>query len=767
MASKFPESYADPLYAKLDANNENKFGLPPGLLSTVRTVGEKSDASAVSSAGATTPYQFTPTTRRLILDKYGIDVGLSPENASMGAGLLLQESLKRNQNDPEQAVREYHGGTNRENWGPVNDAYWKRVSNGLNRAKVKTLSSDFAQWMKDNPATPAASAAPTPAAANPETAGMSAAFGQWKAQQAAPGGPARPEDQIPLPDGSLGRPANTATPEQSLGDQLIGAGETGLSLLTGATGGLAGTLAGTGAGLVESVQNGTFGTPEGVRNTERLAAEGAQALTYAPRTVAGQQQTAAVGDVLQNAIPVAPLTAEMAAAGRGASAAAGVAREVAAPAVAKVVQAVPKIKENIAAVPGQVAEAFRGVPGGAESAAGTRGSVGAAGTDIATQRTALAENLPVPMRLTKGQAARDQEQLRFEQETAKQPAGQALRENAADQNEILLKNFDNLVDQTGAEAASLRGTGEAVDKALRNEMTRDKTAIRTAYTEARNAGEMEQPVTLGGLIDRLNETATDTDTSPVLGTARKRALKLGAAIEDANGDLVPKAVTLENAEKIRRAIGENTDSMKSTDVRQAAILKSTIDEATADAGGAAYRSARRMRENFAKKYEDRAVVEKLVKNKKGSSDRQVALEDVFNHSILNSSLDDVRALRSTLTKTQGAEGLQAWKELQGQTAQYLKDQATKNIANDIRGNQIVSASGLDKAVRALDADGKLDFIFTKRGAQTIRDLNELAKVVHTLPPGSVNTSNTAATLIGAIAEAGATGALTGLPVPVI
>ena len=49
----------------------------------------------------------------------------------------------------------------------------------------------------------------------------------------------------------------------------------------------------------------------------------------------------------------------------------------------------------------------------------------------------------------------------------------------------------------------------------------------------------------------------------------------------------------------------------------------------------------------------------------------------------------------------------------------------------------------------------------------MRDLNEISKVVMTLPPGSVNTSNTASVLLAALAEAGVSGSMTGMPVPVL
>jgi len=190
MAGKFPESFNDPLYASLDASHEQKLALPVGLLSSIRTAGERSNASATNKFGTSSPYQFIPATRKAILDKYGIDVLLSPENASEGAGLLLQESLKRNKGDVETAVREYHGGTNKENWGPVNNAYAKRVMAAQGGVKAQTLDSGFASFMAANPAVPAnrgvqdqqpVDAAPAPAAAEkaPADDPLAAGFGNW------------------------------------------------------------------------------------------------------------------------------------------------------------------------------------------------------------------------------------------------------------------------------------------------------------------------------------------------------------------------------------------------------------------------------------------------------------------------------------------------------------------------------------------------------------------------------------------------------------
>lgn len=122
-----PNSYTDPFWSDLSGRVEAKLDLPAGLLTSVITKGERSNHDQVSEAGARTVAQITPSTRKAAIDKYGIDPYFSPQNAIEVAGLLLKDSLKRNDNDPAIAVAEYHGGTDRANWGPKTKAYVSRV----------------------------------------------------------------------------------------------------------------------------------------------------------------------------------------------------------------------------------------------------------------------------------------------------------------------------------------------------------------------------------------------------------------------------------------------------------------------------------------------------------------------------------------------------------------------------------------------------------------------------------------------------------------
>ncbi|QRF55303.1 hypothetical protein [Variovorax paradoxus] len=211
MATEAPKSYQDPLYADLDAKTETKLGLPVGLLSSIRTRGERSNADQVSEAGAKSVYQVIPATRDAALKKFGIDAYLSPENASEVAGLLLKESLKRNGGDAAAAVGEYHGGTDRANWGPRTQAYIARVMGGQGAAKVNALENDFAKFMAANPAVPAGrSADAVPGATTPTASATPSALEAGFAQylQANPTTEAAPEPEQP---GFFARAADAVT----------------------------------------------------------------------------------------------------------------------------------------------------------------------------------------------------------------------------------------------------------------------------------------------------------------------------------------------------------------------------------------------------------------------------------------------------------------------------------------------------------------------------------------------------------------------------
>jgi hypothetical protein len=566
---------------------------------------------------------------------------------------------------------------------------------------------------------------------------------------------------------------NAPLPQQpGVMDQIVGAGETALTLGTGAVGGTLGTLAGTLQGLSQQILSGQFGTPEAMRAVEQAAAKGAQALTYQPRTQAGQEQVQAVGQVLANVLPpVMPMIAAPGALTQAARSAAPITQATAQRGAAAVQQAAKTTGQAIAKPVQAATTAVRETLGmetpavaTTAPAAGARVSGGAAATPEAMRRTTTAESLPVPVTLTKGAATRDAQQLAFEKEQIKSDLGGPLRQRAEENNLQALQNFDALVDMTDAQLMDLSSTGGAVVKSLTEGLTAAKNRTRAAYKAAEKAGELENNVTLNSVVDYINENIPEGDLAPVLKAAQQKAIAIGAAAPDADGRLVAQPITLRQAESLRQTF--QRAGFEGADQFHGGSLRRVFDAETEGMGGDLYKKARQTRIDQARKFENRAIVARLIKNRKGMEDPQVAADQVFRKSILNSSPEEITFLKRVLV-TSGKDGQQALKELQGATVRHLRDEATKGMGMDSQDRPLISPAKLHQSVQALDANGRLDIILGKKNAQIVRDLDDVVRYVTTVPPGTlVNSSGTAGTLLAAMAEAGATGALTGLPLPV-
>lgn len=840
-----PNSYKDPYWSDLASSSEASNGLPKGVLVSILKNGERSNADQVSEANARTPFQITKDTRDAALKKWGIDAYLSDKNAADVAANLIKDSLTRNKGSVTEAVGEYHGGLNRDNWGPRTRAYIARVVNGSELKQPQQSGSTFdkvfadqkpvnptmisqvydayksgkmtpdesAQFEKDvksgivmlpkgasidgsQPSTqanaPAATMLPqavTDAYVNGKMSPQDRADLEADIKSGVVKLPPTQASQIPNNDPNFQAPTEqgviTQAPDPSLGQKAVGVGEAALATGTGMVSGAAGMLAGTVSGIAKSIIDGTYGTQQGVQNASQEAAGAAQAATYEPRTQTGQQYTQAVGDVAQAAIPVAGLPGEMASLGRGAHAAAPAVRagtSVAAQGVADAVK--PPVVNAVNAVknaPQATMEAV-GLRNPAEAPVATGGaSVGAAATPEELLRTSKSQNLPVPVDLTKGAAGRDATQLAFEKEQMKGPLGGPLRDRANENNVQALQNFDALIDMTGAESPDLSATGNKVIKALSEGHKKAKTETNVAYTEAKKSPESKAPVDPnivvkigegdnaieGSVMDYINSKVQGVPSASVTDTARKIAVKLGIAEEGPDGNLIGKPTTVGKMEEFRKELSGTAKWDDKVGVRDETIIKKLVDAQTEPVAGPLYTKARQLRAEQARKFENRAVVARLITDKRGMADPMVTADQVFQKSILNGATEEITFLKRVLN-TSGEEGQQAWKELQGATMQHIRDEATKAMGMDAHDRPIVSPAKLNQVVNQLDKNGRLDLMLGKKSAETVRDLNDVVRYVNTTPPGTlINNSGTVGTLLAAMAEAGTTGALTGLPVPAV
>ena len=782
-------SYKDPYWSNISANTEKLLKLPTGLLKNIMLHGEKSNADQVSSAGAKTVFQIIPSTRDQVLKKYGVDAYLNDKNAAMAAGLLLKESLTRNKGNIEAAIGEYHGGTDRANWGPVNKAYRQRVVGAMDnpaRDEYKDRSAQIvAAYRAKQKEQEQKSQVPqdTGRAQRIIDAYQSArANGQIKDATTQPQGLPDFDVQGKIIDPST-QPMPQPQPEPTLGQKIIGAGETALTLGTGAVSAPIASIFGTLGQAGSEIAGGNFGSPEAAQRIALAAQQAGQDYTYQPRTEAGLQDLQDVGDFLSPLESLPPvmggLGVQTATLGRAAVPQAVTAAQRTAQTAAPVInRAVQTVQQPLQAASNAVKSGVNTVRdsigmGRAVDTANAPANIGAAQVDQATIRQAMSQDLPYPPQLTEGQLSRDPAQLKFETETAKNPElGAPLRQRQEEQHQVMQQNIDAFIDMTGAKSTNMRETGIAVDKALQKELQATKNKVRVAYAKADKSEEAQYPVDLTqpvkngdeslSVLDYLN-SQPDLKSTPIIADAKSIALKLGIARRDENGNLIPDRPTVKQMEKWRSELNQNTNA-EAPNIRQTAILKDMIDQHVEPVAGQLYKAARLERKKMAEHWENRKIITDLTENKVGSDDRKVALEDVQKRIIHDGSLDDLRVAKRALL-TSGEEGRQAWKDIQGQTLQEIKNSATSGVAPDAQGNQMISPAKLNQAIKKLDDDGKLDYIFGQNGAEKIRALNDISKTLFTVPTSAgVNHSNTAATLMAAL-DITMSG-LSGFPAPV-
>ena len=274
---------------------------------------------------------------------------------------------------------------------------------------------------------------------------------------------------------------------------------------------------------------------------------------------------------------------------------------------------------------------------------------------------------------------------------------------------------------------------------------------------------MLEPVTL----DNLGATATDVQRfEGVAGNVapiRREALRLGVLAEDADGNLVPQAKPIADVELFRQFVNEATDW---TDKRQALMarrINAAVDAGTEGKGGEAYKAARKLRENFANEFENVGLTQKLLSTKRGTNERAIAFDEVFDKIVINAPLEEMNKVRTTLV-TSGPEGKAAWNEMKAGAIRYIKDRSLSTAQRDEMGNPLLSPDKLNATIRVFDREGKLDSLFGKKQAQQLRDLGQLSIDIYTAPPGAVNFSNTASALQVAL-DTVLTFGVTGVPAP--
>jgi len=465
-------------------------------------------------------------------------------------------------------------------------------------------------------------------------------------------------------------------------------------------------------GLYKGITSGKMGTQEGVQIGQREAAGFMERNTYQPRTDTAQDVLGGMAKVLSVAPPT--LGASGSALTALAPAATGQMRMAVAPTVAATQQRMAKLLTPQSTMMGG----------------------GAASTDEALlrQQRALSQGIP----LTKGQQLQDFGQQQFESDVVKQSPDLAkgLQEFKTQQKKDIQGRFEQLIDQTGVDVdvSNPRKVGAIVDSALVKQFEAKQKLVNDAYQKARDAGETKAVVDTSKL-DQWLETNAGSAISV-------RAIKTIQADLDALKKIKNGQITIDDLEELYKKAGQisNPSDPSAFFMKQ---VKGVINDVTEGAGGDLYRAARAERAGLGRQYEDTYRVAKLLGTKGGYADRAVALDDVFSHVVLDGDLEQMRTV-TKLLKNGGEDGQRAYAALQGQTIQYLKDQLNKNTSGKL------SYDAFAKTLATLDKEGKLDYMFGKKGRETLTELQGTLRDALVEIPGTVNYSNTGNVVVRAL-----------------
>lgn len=518
--------------------------------------------------------------------------------------------------------------------------------------------------------------------------------------------------------------------KQSLGEKIIGAGEAGLTALSG---GIAAPVSALG-GIVGTMTSGKYGTQEGIKAGQDMARRLQEGGTYQPRTAQGQQY---VQD-MQRAFEASKLPPV------GVPEVMGFA-PLAKPAMQQPKKTIQQWGNEIrGGAPQQMQQQFQ-AKGGLQSAGA------AATTDQATvnallakaspelqnelksvpinqinmpafERHVEADTLPVPVRLTRGQATQDVNLLSDEMNMRGKNPELANRFN--EQNGKLIENMNAIRDKA---APDVYGTNHIENaetvinayKALDDTRTADISAKYKALEEAAGGDFPIDGRQFVANAEVLLSKKLKTDFLPPAIAKQLERYKNGEKMTFEQFE----AMRTNLASEMRKAerSGDGNAKTASSLVRQALedlplsgeaeALKPLANEA---------RSAAKARFDLLKKDPayDAAV-------------NDVAPDKFINKYIISGNKRDLEALTAQLGK--GSEGHQA---VSAAVVNWLK-----NKAGVIDNNGNFSQAGYNKALQQLDP--KLLELVDGETAQQLRALGNVARYTQAQPRGSyVNQSNT-------------------------
>lgn len=356
---------------------------------------------------------------------------------------------------------------------------------------------------------------------------------------------------------------------------------------------------------------------------------------------------------------------------------------------------------------------------------------------VVIARQAKLDQLPKPVKGTKGQLGRDYMQERLEKEIAETAGGEKLRLKFQEQPVQMVENLDEVARQTGGRISADTEFGSALRDIVSKQAQSSKGRVRAAYKAAEDA--------VGDNVARVGDDVVqwlekNKGFEGVSGL-ENLAANLGIVKRGKDGVLVATDAPLRNLKELRSAASK-LQGAGSSKGYNAGALKGMIDDTVDAFGGEAYRDAAKLRRKHAIEFDTKGTsVQKLLKKAgKGDAEISIADEKVFDRIIRGGSVKEVKDLNRFLLEKGGKRGAEQVKNIRAQTTQYLKDAAT-NAGNTKSVEFRIGA--FENAVKKMGGREKLAAIYGEKGAKQIQDIIDAGNILFKQSPDMTAGSQTA------------------------
>ena len=349
------------------------------------------------------------------------------------------------------------------------------------------------------------------------------------------------------------------------------------------------------------------------------------------------------------------------------------------------------------------------------------------------QRHIEADSLPVPVRLTEGQATGDIVKLSNEQNLRGKNTELAQRFN--DQNKQLTENLSAIREIAAPDVygtKTIENSQGLIDayKSLDQAKTADISAAYKALSDANGGQFPVDGVAIARNAERLLSKELKSEFLPASIKAQLERFKAGEPMTFEQFEALRTNLAAE-IRKAKRA-GDGNAAMASGFVRQALEDLPMTGKVGSDLKPLADTARSLAKQRFDLLKKDPAY--------KAAVEDTVPADAFIQKFVVNGVNKNINSMVENLGRDSAAH-----QHMAAGTVNWLKDKA--GIVN---GNENFSQAGYNKALKKLDDVKNLQEIFNQESASKLKTLGNVAQYTQAQPRGSfVNNSNT---LVGALAE---------------